>query len=483
MNLKKTMTVCMASTMLMGSVIPVNAAEKEVIQGKNMYETAGLIADRQKYNTAILVNLDNSIADGLSASGLSGATNAPILLTKKNSIPDETFKRLKNVKKVYIIGLEAAVSKGVESTLKTRGISVERIGGSNRNKTSYNVANKIAKLKKITSVAITNGTKGEADSISIASKAVKDGMPVILTNGKTIDYKLKNVKTYAIGGTTVISDSLVKATNAERLGGANRYKTNQIILNKFYPNVNRYYVADGYDLKNALVGSTLAKDDPLMLVSKGSDKSIFRGASKISKIGTLSTSIYEDCLRRASSSDSNGSNESNGSTNNGVVLGLPILSKPTSTYEQCRRWAESKKASDLFMEILPILYNTAVENGVDPTLVVAQCAKETGYCKFGGVLDETFKNTCGLKSPVGGDDKDKEAHTRFETWEDGALAQVQHLALYAGKEGYPLSNPKDPRHFTSLFGKCKTVKSLSNNWAGSGYGEGLETMMQEIMSK
>ena len=135
------------------------------------------------------------------------------------------------------------------------------------------------------------------------------------------------------------------------------------------------------------------------------------------------------------------------------------------------------------MEILPILYNTAVENGVDPTLVVAQCAKETGYCKFGGVLDASFKNPCGLKTPGGGGDKDKNAHTRFDSWEDGVLAQVQHLALYAGKEGYPLSNPKDPRHFADLFGKCKTVKSLSNNWAGSGYGEDLEKMMKEIMSK
>lgn len=473
MNLKKTMTICMASTILASSVVPVFAAEKEVIQGKNMYETAGLIADKQNYSTAILVNLDNSIADGLSASGLSGAANAPILLTKKNSIPDETLKRLKNVSKVYIIGLEAAVSKSVEDTLKSKGISVERLGGANRNQTSYNVANKISKLKNITSVAITNGTKGEADSISIASTAARDGMPVILTNGKSIDYNTKNIKTYAIGGTSVISNNLVKETNAERLGGADRYKTNKIILDKFYPSANEYYVADGYDLKNALVGSTLAKDAPLMLVSKKSDKSVFKGANKISKIGTLSSSIFEDCLRRASSN----------SSNNNISTGLNIISKPTSTYEQCKKWAEDKKASDLFMEILPILYNTAVENGVDPTLVVAQCAKETGYCRFGGVLDASFKNTCGLKTPSGGGDKDKNAHTKFDSWEDGVLAQVQHLALYAGKDGYPVSNPKDPRHFADLFGKCKTVKSLSNNWAGSGYGEDLEKMMNEIMSK
>lgn len=477
MKLKKTMAICMASTVIAGSLVPVSAAEKEVIQGENMYETAGLIADKQKYTSAILVNLDDSIADGLSASGLSGATNAPILLTKKDTIPNETLKRLNNVNKVYIIGLEAAISKNVENTLKNKGISVERLGGSNRNKTSYDVANKIANLKKVTSIALTNGTKGEADSISIASTAARDGMPVVLTNGKNVEYNTKNIKTYAIGGTSVISEQLVKSTNAERLGGDNRYKTNKIILDKFYPNAKEYYVADGYDLKNALVGSTLAKDAPLMLVSKGSDKSIFKGANKISKIGTLSSSIYEDCLRRASSNSPSNLNSGSVSEN------MNILSSPTSTYEQCRRWAESKNASDLFMEILPILYNTAVENGVDPTLVVAQSAKETGYCKFGGVLDASFKNTCGLKTPGGGGDYDKDAHTRFDSWEDGALAQVQHLALYAGKEGYPLSNPKDPRHFPELFGKCKTVKSLSNNWAGGNYGQDLEKMMREIISK
>ena len=241
MNLKRTMTVCMASTMLVSSIIPAFAAEKEVIEGKNMYETAGLIADKQSYSSAILVNLDNSIADGLSASGLSGAANAPILLTQKDSIPTETMQRLKNVNKVYIIGLEAAVSKKVEETLKNKGISVERLGGSDRNKTSYSVANKIAQLKNITSIALTNGVKGEADSISIASTAARDGMPVILTNGKNVEYNTKNVTTYAIGGTSVISDKLVKSTNAIRLGGANRYKTNKIILDKFYPNAKEYY--------------------------------------------------------------------------------------------------------------------------------------------------------------------------------------------------------------------------------------------------
>lgn len=468
---KKIFSTAMTIAAVSGCIVPVSAAQEEIIQGKDIYETAGMIADRQSYDTAILVNLENYIADGLSASGLAGASNAVILPVKKDSIPTETLDRVKNLKKVYIIGEELAISNSVESKLKGMGISVERLGGKNRYETSYTVAKEISEIKDVTSVALTNGYNGEPDSISIASVAARDGMPVILTNGKNVPFSTSGVKTYAIGGTSVISESLISSTNAERLGGKNRYETNTKIINKFYSGVKNFYVADGFDLTNGLIGCTISKNAPLVLVSKGSDKSILSGAQKIGKIGNLSTSIYEECLRQDGADSVTTSTES-----------FNILSAPTSTYEQCVKWAENKNASDLFMEILPILYNTAVENGVDPTLVVAQCAKETGYCKFGGVLDASFKNTCGLKTPSGGGDYDQNAHTRFDSWEDGALAQVQHLALYAGKEGYPLSNPKDPRHFASLFGKCKTVKSLSNNWAGANYGEDLERMMNEIIN-
>lgn len=159
-----------------------------------------------------------------------------------------------------------------------------------------------------------------------------------------------------------------------------------------------------------------------------------------------------------------------------------ILNKPTSTYLQCKKWAESKNPNPLFLEILPKLYNIAIENDIDPTLVVAQCAKETGYCRFGGVLDASFKNPCGLKITQGGGNYDPNAHKRFDSWDDGINAQCQHLALYAGKEGYPLSNPLDPRHFPYLLGKCKTVESLSGNWAGKTYGQDLVVMMKQIIN-
>ncbi|ENY8304189.1 TPA: cell wall-binding repeat-containing protein [Clostridioides difficile] len=453
----------------------VDALTSDTIKGNNIYETAGLIADKKSYDTAIMVNMDNSIADGLSASGLAGAVDAPILLAQKNKIPNETKQRLKNVKKIYIIGKELSISKSVETELKNTGAQVTRLGGDDRIKTSYSVAKEVNGIKKVDEVILTNAYKGEADTISAAPVSVRDIAPIVLTDGKSVPFSTSNVKTYAVGGSISMSTSLVNKTNAKRLGGSDRYDTNKKVIKEFYPDASEFYLSDGYDLVNALTGSTIAKENPIVLVSESSDKSILAGADKITRLGSISDSVYNKCV---SATQNNGDSSTKGESP--MKNETSILGQPTASLEACLKWAKSKKANDLFIELIPILYDTAVQEGVNPVLAVAQSAKETGFCNFGGVLDASFKNPCGLKTSVGGSDTDKNAHSRFDTWEEGILAQIQHLCLYAGQDGYPLSNPVDPRHEKSLFGKAKTVESLSNNWAGGQYGQDLVRMMGEI---
>ncbi|HBY3415493.1 TPA: cell wall-binding repeat-containing protein [Clostridioides difficile] len=453
----------------------VDALTSDTIKGNNIYETAGLIADKKSYDTAIMVNMDNSIADGLSASGLAGAVDAPILLAQKNKIPNETKQRLKNVKKIYIIGKELSISKSVETELKNTEAQVTRLGGDDRIKTSYSVAKEVNGIKKVDEVILTNAYKGEADTISAAPVSVRDIAPIVLTDGKSVPFSTSNVKTYAVGGSISMSTSLVNKTNAKRLGGSDRYDTNKKVIKEFYPDASEFYLSDGYDLVNALTGSTIAKENPIVLVSESSDKSILAGADKITRLGSISDSVYNKCV---SAAQNNGDSSTKGESP--MKNETSILGQPTASLEACLKWAKSKKANDLFIELIPILYDTAVQEGVNPVLAVAQSAKETGFCNFGGVLDASFKNPCGLKTSVGGSDTDKNAHSRFDTWEEGILAQIQHLCLYAGQDGYPLSNPVDPRHEKSLFGKAKTVESLSNNWAGGQYGQDLVRMMGEI---
>ena len=93
-----------------------------------------------------------------------------------------------------------------------------------------------------------------------------------------------------------MSDNLVNDTNSTRLGGIDRYDTNKKIVNKFYNGAKEFYIASGTDLVYALVGSTIAKNDPIILVDTNSDKNILEGSSKITAISIENSSIIQQCI-------------------------------------------------------------------------------------------------------------------------------------------------------------------------------------------
>lgn len=269
----------------------------DTIIGETRYETAAMISDHQNYTTAILVNADNSVADGLSASGLSGVLNAPILLTKKDIIPSETEKRLKGVSKVYIIGQENSVSKIVENNLRSKNIEVTRLGGIDRIQTSYEVAKEMNRINpNIEKVFLVNGYKGEADAMSVSSVANRDKAPIILTNGQSIPFSTNNIESYVIGSTSTMSNNIVTQTNSTRLGGIDRFATNKIVIEKFYPNTNEFYISKGYVLVDALTVSPLAKNYPVVLVHQGSDKSVVKNATKLIQVGGMDKDIMDECI-------------------------------------------------------------------------------------------------------------------------------------------------------------------------------------------
>ncbi|MCW0826080.1 cell surface protein, partial [Clostridioides difficile] len=57
MKLKKLLSLGLVSMFVAGFPISANALDK--IQGADKYETAGIIADKQSYTTAILINADS----------------------------------------------------------------------------------------------------------------------------------------------------------------------------------------------------------------------------------------------------------------------------------------------------------------------------------------------------------------------------------------------------------------------------------------
>ena len=251
---------------------PEKPTKTEII-GTNRYETSAKIADKMGYyDTAILVNGDKSLSDGLSASSLAGKEKAPILLVKQNIIPKETLTRALKAKKIYIIGGTAAISEDVEKQLA--GKEIVRVDGKNRVETSEKVAKLVGNYDE---AFIVNGNTGEADAISVSSVAAKNQAPILLTNGKTSTHSKKTgVEYYVVGGDAVVLDSIVSEFDAERISGSDRYETNRAVIKEFYPNKNKYYYTKGDLLVDALAVSPLSKDNGVVLVSPKSDNSILK---------------------------------------------------------------------------------------------------------------------------------------------------------------------------------------------------------------
>ena len=169
-----------------------------------------------------------------------------------------------------------------------------------------------------------------------------------------------------------------------------------------------------------------------------------------------------------------------------AIGNVNILSSDSTTVAQAEAWARAKGATEEFIGLASLYQKYAgSRGGVNWALAYVQAAKETGYGRFGGVLDASYKNPCGLKESSGGGDYDQNAHKRFDTWDQGIIAHLDHLALYAGASGYPKTNyisswkgsnidnssTYDPRHFTYLKGTATTAIDLGGKWAPSStYG-------------
>lgn len=156
--------------------------------------------------------------------------------------------------------------------------------------------------------------------------------------------------------------------------------------------------------------------------------------------------------------------------------GIPIAAgRPTADRRRVHRWADSKGCSEVFHDIIDAGWEQATDVGIDAAIFVAQAAKETGFGKFGGVIDVSFHNSCGLKTAAGGDNDDPKAHMRFADWDKGTRAHCAHLALYAGViTAARAKRLGDPRAFDTVHGVAPTVQELGGKWApDTAYGRSI----------
>jgi len=263
------------------------------VQGSDRYATSVALAGKYTTDNAawstnanIILASGENFPDALAASSLAKLVNAPIILTKPNSLPASVRDWLLTKQssfttpvqgKVYVVGGTSAVSdEVVTEVLATINTSTDttphtsvRLGGADRYETA-------AKINAVTGIVgngdraiIVNGNNF-ADAVSAGPLAYKAGWPVIPINGSvldanalgtltalaTADLGAGNSKVLILGGSAAVSTAVeeqlaglgVNIRNIKRVQGADRYATSLNLNAAIWDNSN--YGGGGIDSKS-----------------------------------------------------------------------------------------------------------------------------------------------------------------------------------------------------------------------------------------
>jgi stage II sporulation protein D len=254
------------------------------IGGKTRYDTSVEISDKGWDSTspAVVLGRGDIHVDAITGTVLAKKLNSPLLLTESTKLPDNVFKRIKELKpdKVYLLGGEMAISPSVKNQIEELNIDVIRVSGPSRFRTSVEIAKEVGNP---TEVFLTSSSEESPDALSIASYAAKMQKPVLLTESAKLDSSVKKwlknnsvQKVTIIGGTDAVSKNVENEVNSlgiseiDRVDGDTRYHTSVNIAKKYNFNLDNFYFAQGKSFIDALPGAVLASgiNAPVLLTEK-----------------------------------------------------------------------------------------------------------------------------------------------------------------------------------------------------------------------
>ena len=260
------------------------------IAGPNRFQTAAAVS-KDTFPTpgvpAVFITRADIYPDALSGIPKATLLGGPILLVNPTGpIPSATKAELARLepKSIYVLGGPAAVSPEIEAALAayTTG-DVSRIGGSTR----YDTAALVSQSQFSPGVDVAYVARGDnfPDAMVAGVLAAISDAPVLLTRTNAIPTaiktelgRLKPGRIEVVGGTAVVSDSILTALEAytsgtvTRIAGANRYATAAEVSKTTFPDasvVDRIYIGRGDTFADVLPAGVAAgvTNSPLLLVS------------------------------------------------------------------------------------------------------------------------------------------------------------------------------------------------------------------------
>ena len=165
------------------------------IKGANRYLTALEVANYLKglkgAPKGAIISSGIGFADALSIGGYAAQNGLPILTVGSSIRPEIlAFLKANKVQEVIIPGGASVVSDEIQKQIEAMGLQVQRISGSNRERTSAAIANTF--YKSATQAVVSNGMDFP-DALAAAPYAAKMKAPILLIRKDTIH---ESISTY-----------------------------------------------------------------------------------------------------------------------------------------------------------------------------------------------------------------------------------------------------------------------------------------------
>lgn len=206
------------------------------ISGRNRYELAANVAKsrwpgyRGMKHVVIVNGQDWATANALAVAPLAGQYDAPVLLTKKASLPKETYNALRAMRRasgpltIHVIGDTRLVSKTAYSKIRraNRGGSVERINGHDPYTLSIRIARRVKSVMAARGltpdwVMVFNAENSRAymDALMSGPAAAHSGIPMLAVRKSSVPSGVNRELT-----TTFASQHKLVANSSTYVSGA-----------------------------------------------------------------------------------------------------------------------------------------------------------------------------------------------------------------------------------------------------------------------
>jgi putative cell wall-binding protein/uncharacterized protein YkwD len=265
---------------------PSDPGESVRVAGSDRYATAAALS-AASYSPGVPIvfvatgaNFPDALAAGPAASHVGG----PVLLVRKDEVPDVTAAELQrlNPGHVVVLGSSAVVASSTVATIASlAGAETHRIYGADRYETAALVSK--AHFSAGTPVVYVATGANFPDALAGGAGAGLEDGPILLVRSDEVPNatagelkRLRPAHVVVLGSSAVISNAavqtIVNLTGAEvhRVYGADRYATAVSVSRENYAaNVpSKVYVATGANFPDGLAGSPVAGSlpGPLLLV-------------------------------------------------------------------------------------------------------------------------------------------------------------------------------------------------------------------------